>query len=167
MESITWLSQEACLDYVTKHPATYVVSISDRHSCSTTTQKIRDTAKNLFVMNVNLDDLGTYIVDDLAKFILSLDAGDELVFHCTEGRYRSRYLVEAVQVAWGHVFDDFIEFNEVRSEYTHIHRDDVFSIVRPLIKAFEECFRKAKEDSDHSASRLLDAINANKEPGQE
>lgn len=145
MKSITWLSQEACLEYVTKHPATFVVSIADRHHTPDVTLKIRAAAKNIFTMNVNLDNFGTYIVDDLAKFILSLQEGDELVVHCTEGRYRSRYLVEAIQVAWGHVFDDFIEFNEVRSEHTHIHRDDIFSIVRPLIKAFEECFRKAKE----------------------
>lgn len=151
MKTISWMSQEQCLIYVQEKPETYVISIADKHRAGDATLKVRGAAKNLFIMNVNLDDMGSYDVTELAAWLLSIPEDAELVVHCTEGRYRSRYLVEVIEMAWGRTFDDFIEFNEVRSQYNHIDRDDIFKIIRPLLVKMEEHFEAhvaAKENKD-------------------
>lgn len=155
MKTITWASEDNALRAITANKDLYIISFSDTYSSHAATEATRKATQSdrLHCIQCNLDDMAKKVdIPALAKFLLSIPENGELIVHCTEGRFRSKYLVEAIRNAWGRTQDEFIASGECLGiPGTDFNRNDVWNCIRPIMFALSEELEKAKPEGDSNA----------------
>ncbi len=150
MKTITWASEDNALKRVLEDSSLYVISFDDPYSTGRATALLRKEVEEDKLLKIccTLDKLNNIDFDILAKFILSIPKDADLIVHCTEGRFRSKYLVEVIQGAYARYFDDFIKPAPCLGIKGEIHRDDIWTYIRPMMEKLETSFKNLESVDD-------------------
>jgi len=149
MKTISWMSYRQALSVLESNPEVYVISVGCKYgSDHDDIAKVRKKAKHLYPINIGLDELGKGEFAGIGEFLMSIPEDGELIVHCNEGRFRSRYIVEAIRDTWADVFEEHVSLGKVLGIEGRMNRADFWDHVRPMRETFTNQLERLKDAHD-------------------
>lgn len=155
MKTITWASEANALKAVLANKDLYVISIVDPYGTNRDTYALRKqiNPEQLHCITCTLDNMVEKVnLDTLTEYLMKIPADADLIVHCSEGRFRSKYLVEVIRNAVGRHLDRFLESAPCLGIKGEISRDAVWSHIRPMMFPLEDKIKqyvKQKEEMNN------------------